>query len=49
MSNADRNGKRATKAKRRKLARAHAPTDGYEPAMGEDVTTIDLGGDGGGA
>lgn len=49
MNNADRNGKRAAKAKRRQLARAHAPKDGSEPPVGEGVTTIDLGGDGGGA
>lgn len=49
MSNADRNGKRAAKARRRNLARAHAPSDGFQPALGEDVVRIDLGGDGGGA
>lgn len=49
MSNADRNGKRAAKARRRQLARARAPTDGSEPARGEDVVTFDLGGDGGSA
>ena len=49
MSNADRNGKRAAKARRRNLARAHAPSDGFESSLGEAVERIDLGGDGGGA
>lgn len=49
MSKTDMSGKRATKARRRHLARAHAPLDDFQSALGEDVERIDLGGDGGGA